>query len=72
LPIIVAVILIIAAIAISNFVRSMLAANEASASKDLRNITTAEYLHYSAYRINFSAWCRKQEAWRHPTRATLS
>lgn len=55
LLIVVAVILIIAAIAIPNFVRSKMAANEASAVQNLRNITTAEYLYSSTYGINFSA-----------------
>ena len=54
LLIVVAVILIIAAIAIPNFVRSKMAANEASAVQNLRNITTAEYLYSSTYGIDFS------------------
>jgi type IV pilus assembly protein PilA len=54
LLIVVAVILIIAAIAIPNFVRSREAANEASAVQNLRNISTAEYLYSSSYGINFT------------------
>ena len=54
LLIVVAVILIIAAIAIPNFVRSKMAANEASAVQNLRNITTAEFLYSTTYGINFS------------------
>ncbi len=54
LLIVVAVILIIAAIAIPNYVRSKMAANEASAVQNLRNITTAEFLYASTYGINFS------------------
>jgi type IV pilus assembly protein PilA len=55
LLIVVAVILIIAAIAIPNFVRSKMTANEASAVQNMRNVTTAEYLYSSTYSINFSA-----------------
>jgi type IV pilus assembly protein PilA len=54
LLIVVAVILIIAAIAIPNFIRSKEAANEASAVQNLRNISTAEYLYASTYGINFT------------------
>jgi type IV pilus assembly protein PilA len=54
LLIVVAVILIIAAIAIPNFIRSREAANEASAVQNLRNISTAEYLYSSSYGINFT------------------
>jgi type IV pilus assembly protein PilA len=54
LLIVVAVILIIAALAIPNFVRSKMAANEASAVQNLRNISTAEYLYSSTYGINYT------------------
>ena len=54
LLIVVAVILIIAAIAIPNFVRSKMAANEASAVQNLRNISTAEFLYSSTYGIKYS------------------
>lgn len=54
LLIVVAVILIIAAIAIPNFIRSKMAANEASAVQNMRNISTAEYLYASTYGVNFT------------------
>ena len=49
LLIVVAIILIIAAIAIPNFIRSRMAANEASAVSSLRSINTAEVAYYTAY-----------------------
>ena len=55
LLVVVAVILIIAAIAVPNYLRSKLAANEASAVQNLRTISTAEYLYSSTYGIDFSA-----------------
>ena len=55
LLIVVAVILIIAAIAIPNFIHSREAANEASAAQNLRNVTTAEYLYSTMYGINFTS-----------------
>jgi prepilin-type N-terminal cleavage/methylation domain-containing protein len=55
LLVVVAVILIIAAIAIPNYIQSKMRANEASAVQNLRNITTAELLYSSTYGINFSA-----------------
>jgi type IV pilus assembly protein PilA len=55
LLVVVAVILIIAAIAVPNYLRSKLAANEASAVQNLRTIDTAEYLYSSTYGIDFSA-----------------
>jgi type IV pilus assembly protein PilA len=54
LLIVVAVILIIAAVAIPNFIRSREAANEASAAQNMRNISTAEYLYASSYGLNFT------------------
>jgi type IV pilus assembly protein PilA len=54
LLIVVSVILIIAAIAIPNFIRSKMAANEASAVQNLRNISTAEYLYSTTYSVNFT------------------
>lgn len=45
----VAIILIIAAIAIPNLVRSRMAANESSAAASIRDITAAEIGYYSAY-----------------------
>lgn len=49
LLIVVAVILVIAAIAIPNLLRSKIAANEASAVNSLRTLTTAENTYYSTY-----------------------
>jgi type IV pilus assembly protein PilA len=49
LLIVVAIILIIAAIAIPNFLRSKMAGNEASAVSSLRTINTAEVAYFSTY-----------------------
>ncbi len=49
LLIVVAIILIIAAIAIPNLLRSRIAANEASAVGSLRTINTAEVTYASTY-----------------------
>ncbi len=49
LLIVVAIILIIAAIAIPNLIRSKMAANEASAVSSIRAITTAEHAYNQAY-----------------------
>lgn len=49
LLIVVAIILVIAAIAIPNLLRSRIAANEASAVNSLRTLTTAENTYYSTY-----------------------
>jgi type IV pilus assembly protein PilA len=54
LLIVVAVILIIAAIAIPNFIKSKMLANEAAAIQNLRNITTAEVVYSTTYGIGFS------------------
>ncbi len=54
LLIVVAVILIVAAIAIPNYMNSKMRANEASAVHSLRNISTAEMVYSSTYAINFS------------------
>lgn len=54
LLIVVAVILVIAAIAIPNFLRSKIAANEGAAVMDLRNITTAEVVYSTTYGIGYS------------------
>jgi prepilin-type N-terminal cleavage/methylation domain-containing protein len=51
LLIVVAIILIIAAIAIPNLIRSKMAANEASAVASLRTINTAEVVYSSTYAI---------------------
>jgi type IV pilus assembly protein PilA len=55
LLVVVAVILIIAAIAIPNFIQSKMRANEPAAGQSLRAITTAEVLYSNAYSIGFSA-----------------
>jgi type IV pilus assembly protein PilA len=55
LLIVVAVILIIVAIAIPNFIQSKIRANEASSVANLRNITTAEVIYSTTYGIGFSA-----------------
>jgi type IV pilus assembly protein PilA len=55
LLIVVAVILIIAAIAIPNLVRSKMAANEASAVGSLRTINTASVSYASTYDIGYPA-----------------
>jgi prepilin-type N-terminal cleavage/methylation domain-containing protein len=54
LLVVVAVILIIAAIAIPNYVQSKMRANEASAVQNLRNISTAEIVYSTTYGINYS------------------
>ena len=54
LLIVVAIILIIAAIAIPNLLRSRIAANEASAVGSIRTINTAEIIYASAYPISGS------------------
>jgi len=54
LLVVVAVILIIAAIAIPNFIQSKERANEAAAVQNLRNITTAEVVYSTTYGIEFS------------------
>lgn len=55
LLIVVAIILIIAAIAIPNFMRSRIAANQASAVGSLRTLNTAEFAYSSTYDKGFSA-----------------
>lgn len=54
LLLVVAVILIITAIAIPNFIKSKMRANEASAVQSLRNISTAEIVYSTTYGIDFS------------------
>jgi len=51
LLIVVAIILIIAAIAIPNLIRSKMAANEASAVASLRTVNTAEVVYSSTYSV---------------------
>ena len=54
LLVVVAVILIIAAIAIPNYIQSKMRANEASAVQNMRNISTAEIVYSTTYGINYS------------------
>ena len=54
LLIVVAIILIIAAIAIPNFLRSRIAANQASAIESLRVISTGEVTYATTYGTGFS------------------
>ncbi len=54
LLVVVAVILIIAAIAIPNYVQSKMRGNEASAAQSLRIITTAELVYSTTYGIDYS------------------
>jgi type IV pilus assembly protein PilA len=55
LLIVVAIILIIAAIAIPNLLRSRIAANQASAVGSARTLNTAEITYSSTYNVGFSA-----------------
>ena len=54
LLVVVAVILIIAAVAIPNYIQSKLRANEAAAVHSLRDISTAELSYSSTYGINYT------------------
>jgi len=54
LLVVVAVILIIAAIAIPNYIQSKMRANEASAVQSLRNIVTAELVYSTTYGVGFT------------------
>jgi type IV pilus assembly protein PilA len=55
LLIVVAIILIIAAIAIPNLLRSRMAANEASAVGSLRTLNTSEVQYATTYQIGFAS-----------------
>ena len=55
LLIVVAIILIIAAIAIPNLLRSRIAANQASAVGSLRTLNTSEITYSSTYNIGYSS-----------------
>lgn len=55
LLIVVAVILIIAAVAIPNLLRSRISANEASAISSMRTIATSEIIYSTTYTVGFSA-----------------
>jgi type IV pilus assembly protein PilA len=54
LLVVIAVILIIAALAIPNFIQARMRANETAAAQSLRNITTAEVVYATTYGIGFS------------------
>jgi len=54
LLVVVAVILIIAAIAIPNFISSRMRANEASAAQSLRNICTAQMVYSTTWGVGFA------------------
>jgi type IV pilus assembly protein PilA len=53
LLIVVAVILVVAAIAIPNYLNSKMRANEASAVQSLRNISTAQVVYSTTYGVGF-------------------
>jgi prepilin-type N-terminal cleavage/methylation domain-containing protein len=55
LLIVTAIILVIAAVAIPNLLRSRMSANEASAVASMRTVMTAEILYSSTYTAGFSA-----------------
>jgi type IV pilus assembly protein PilA len=55
LLIVVTIILVIAAVAIPNLLRSRMSANEASAIASLRTIITSEIVYSSTYTVGFSA-----------------
>jgi prepilin-type N-terminal cleavage/methylation domain-containing protein len=55
LLVVVAVILIIVAIAIPNFIHSRMRANEASAIQSLRNISTAQVLYSTMWSVGYAA-----------------
>ena len=55
LLIVVAIILVIAAVAIPNLLRSRLSANEASAIASMRTIMTSEIVYSMTYPVGFSA-----------------
>ena len=54
LLIVVAIILILAAIAVPNLLRSRMAANEASAAASLRQMSTADAIYSSVYSIGYA------------------
>ncbi len=55
LLIVVAIILIIAAIAIPNYMHSRMIANEAATVQNMRNITTGEVVYNQTYNLGYSA-----------------
>lgn len=54
LLIVVAIILVIAAIAIPNFMRSRIAANESASVQNMRNINTANVVYSSTYGVGYA------------------
>src|SRR5271155_2074126 len=54
LLIVVAIILVIAAIAIPNFMRSRMAANESASVQNMRNIVTANVVYSTTYGIGYA------------------
>jgi type IV pilus assembly protein PilA len=54
LLVVVAIILILAAIAIPNFLRARIAANEASAVENCRTISTANVIYFTTYGVGFA------------------
>ncbi len=55
LLIVVAIILVVAAIAIPNLLRSRMAANEASAVASLRTVNTSQVVYQTSYGVGFAA-----------------
>ena len=53
LLIVVAIVLVLAAIAIPNFMRSKMSANQASAAASLRTMGTANAVYFSIYHLGF-------------------
>ena len=74
LLIVVAIILIIAAIAVPNLLRSRIAANESSAAQSMRTISTANTTYFSVYGIGYALDLTKlglpPAAWPPPTLQT--
>jgi type IV pilus assembly protein PilA len=59
LLVVVAILLIVAAIAIPNLVRSKISAHESSATGSIRVINTAEFTYYSTWGIGYAATLNK-------------
>lgn len=55
LLIVVAIVLIVAAVAVPNLMRSRMSANEASAVASMRTVLTSEIVYSSTYTVGFSA-----------------
>ncbi len=67
LLIVVAIILIIAAIAIPNLLRSRIAANQASAVGSLRTLNTSEITYSSTYNVGYTSTLGYLGPWASPT-----